>query len=258
MNYIEYMKDFSENRVAWKDKVVAWIRGWFEKNGPDCNVVIGISGGKDSTVAAALCVEALGKDRVKGLLMPDGVQADIQDSYNVVKHLDIDWYEVNIHNAAKAIMTPVFTNLDHITRQANLNLPPRVRMVYLYAFSQSLNGRVCCTCNASEDYIGWSTRWGDDCGDFAPLRNFTSEEVIELGRAMNLPEEMLIKPPADGLTDTTDEDNFGFTYAQLNEYIMTDDLEDKDIVQKIMEMHERNEFKMHMPAAFERPEDLSE
>lgn len=250
MNYDDYMKKFRENRVKNKDKTVSWIQRWFNKNGPECNAIIGISGGKDSTVAASLCVEALGKERVRGILMPDCKQKDIQDSYNVCKHLDIEWFEANIHEAVSAVSSLVLSNLNIESQQTVLNIPPRIRMTVLYAFSQSLNGRVVNTCNMSEDYIGWSTRWGDDVGDFAPLRNFTSEEVIEIGFAMNLPHELLLKPPADGLTDKTDEDNFGFTYRDLNTYIRTHKLEDEEIRKKIDEMHDRNAFKLRMPATF--------
>ena len=228
------------NAEEQKEKVMQWIRDWFASNGPGCNAIIGISGGKDSTVAAALCVEALGKERVIGVLMPDGEQPDIADSHNVVDHLDIPWYTVNIHGAVEEILLNIAIP---VTNQTKINIPPRIRMTMLYAIAQSCNGRVANTCNLSEDYIGYSTKYGDNAGDFAPLKSFTSEEVIEIGRTMNLPSHLLTKAPSDGLCGKTDEDNLGFTYAVLNRYIRTGEIDDLQIKEKIDRLHKTNEFK---------------
>lgn len=231
------------NAVQVKNDCVAWIQDWFEHNGPDCNAVIGISGGKDSSIVAALCVEALGKDRVIGVLMPQGVQSDIQASYNLVKHLEIRYMEINISESVQAVLKGV---RNHVitSSQTRINLPPRIRMATLYAVSQSVNGRVANTCNLSEDYIGYSTRWGDSVGDFAPLASLTSDEVIAIGEVCNLPDELTHKIPADGLCGKTDEDNFGFTYAVLNKYIKTGICEDEEVKAKIDAMHEKNLFKL--------------
>jgi len=231
------------NAVQVKNDCVAWIRDWFEYNGPDCNAVIGISGGKDSSIVAALCVEALGKDRVTGVLMPQGVQSDIKASYDLVKHLEIKYMEINISESVQAVLKGV---RNHVitSSQTRINLPPRIRMATLYAVSQSVNGRVANTCNWSEDYIGYSTRWGDSVGDFAPLANLTSDEVIAIGEVCNLPDELTHKTPADGLCGKTDEDNFGFTYEVLNKYIRTGVCEDEEVKAKIDQMHEKNLFKL--------------
>ena len=251
------------NAKEQKDKVVQWIRDWFDKNGKGCNAVIGISGGKDSTVAAGLCVEALGNNKVYGVMMPQGRQHDINDSIEVCNYLKIPNLTINIGDATQLILGLVdreltggtklvhedgSTSTDHeaygaISVQAATNAPPRVRMTVLYAVAQSLNGRVTNTCNLSEDYVGYSTKYGDAAGDFAPLKSFTSEEVIEIGRELGLPEHLLIKPPADGLCGKTDEDNLGFTYAVLNKYIRTGKINDEETKIKIDRKHETNLFK---------------
>lgn len=236
-----------------KDQIVEWIRDWFEHNGSGCNAVIGISGGKDSSIVAGLCVEALGNDRVIGVLMPQGVQSDIQASYDLVKHLGIKKIEINIGEAVQDVLKGVRQFLI-TSNQTRINLPPRIRMATLYAVSQSVNGRVANTCNLSEDYIGYSTRWGDSVGDFAPLANLTSDEVIAIGEVCNLPYELTHKIPSDGLCGKTDEDNFGFSYAALNKYIRTGICEDEEVKAKIDSMHKKNLFKlMPMPTFHYNP-----
>ena len=241
------------NAEKVKKELVEWIRDWFEHNGPGCNAVIGISGGKDSSVVAALCVEALGRDRVIGVLMPQGVQSDIQASYDLVNHLGIRYMEINISEAVQAVLKRV-RNYTITSSQTRINLPPRIRMATLYAVSQSENGRVANTCNLSEDYIGYSTRWGDSVGDFAPLAHITSDEAIAIGDVCGLPYELTHKTPSDGLCGKTDEDNFGFTYEVLNKYIRTGICEDEIVKAKIDSMHKKNLFKlMPMPTFHYNP-----
>lgn len=237
------MDNFDAIKV--KNDCVEWIRDWFKYNGKGCNAVIGISGGKDSTVVAALCVEALGKNRVIGVLMPQNNQSDINDSYAVVKHLGIEHKVINIGPTVDMMLLQLamFGEME-ISEQTKINLPPRIRMATLYAVSQSINGRVANTCNLSEDYIGYSTRWGDSVGDFAPLANLTSDEVIAIGDVCDLPYELTHKTPSDGLCGKTDEDNFGFTYAVLNKYIRTGICEDEEVKAKIDAMHTKNLFKL--------------
>ena len=229
---------------------VEWIRDFFEKNGKDCNAVIGISGGKDSSVAAALCVEALGKDRVIGVLMPSGDQFDIKFSYDLVNHLGIKHYVVNIGETVRALKAAVPFEL---SVQAVTNLPPRIRMSTLYAVSQSNNGRVVNTCNLSEDWVGYSTRYGDAAGDFSPMSNLTVAEVKQIGRILGLPSQLVDKVPIDGLCGKTDEDNLGFTYAVLDEYIRTGHIDDPETKARIDSMHERNKFKLELMPSF-KPE----
>jgi NAD+ synthase len=176
------------------EKLIQWIRNWFEVNGKGCNAVIGISGGKDSTIVAALCVEALGKDRVIGVLMPNGVQKDISDSLEVCNYLGIRKYVVNINQAVEALKTSMGIDL---SPQSETNLPPRIRMTTLYAISQSNNGRVANTCNLSENYVGYETKFGDGAGDFSPLGNLTVKEVLEIGDYLGLPNHLVHKVPMD-------------------------------------------------------------
>ena len=232
-----------------KNDCVAWIREFFQNNGPDCNAVIGISGGKDSSVAAALCVEALGKDRVIGVLMPQGVQADIDAAYKLVEHLGIRHYEINIKAAVEGVLNAMPQDLP-LTEQTKINISPRVRMTTLYAVSQSCNGRVVNTCNLSEDWVGYSTRYGDAAGDFSPLCMLTVTEVKELGHLLGLPEELVEKTPIDGLCGKTDEENLGFTYAVLDRYIRTGEIDDPAIKEIIDRRHKANLFKLQLMPKF--------
>ena len=234
------MKEF--NAVEVKDRIVEWIREFFEQNGPDSNAVVGISGGKDSSIVAALCVEALGKDRVFGVLMPCGEQADIDMARLLVNHLGIRNTEVNVKDAVEGVLNNIKDV--EISTQTRTNLPPRIRMATLYAVSQSMNGRVANTCNLSEDWVGYSTRYGDAAGDFAPLGKLTVQEVKAIGAYLGLPHNLVEKVPSDGLTDRTDEDNLGFTYAALDKYIRTGVCEDETVKAKIDRLHVMNEFKL--------------
>ena len=236
--------------MAMKARCVRWIREFFEQNGPGCNAVIGISGGKDSSVAAALCVEAMGKDRVIGVLMPQGEQPDIDMARLLVKHLGIRHYEVNIQAAYDAVINQLPKALE-LTAQSRQNLPPRLRMSTLYAVSQSCNGRVCNTCNLSEDWVGYSTRYGDAAGDFSPMSQLTVTEVKQIGHALGLPAELVEKVPIDGLCGKTDEDNLGFTYAELDVYIRTGQIRDPDKKARIDAMHQKNLFKLQLMPVFQ-------
>jgi NAD+ synthase len=243
-----------------KDDLVQWIRDWFDENGPDCNAVIGISGGKDSTVVAALCVEALGADRVIGVLLPNKVQHDIDVSQKVVKYLGIRNLKLDIWTAGSDILDRIIQSAYNnrkdfpefsISNQTRVNLPPRIRMTTLYAIAQSVNGRVSNNCNLSEDYVGYSTRWGDGVGDFAPLANLTVTEVKAVGYELGLPEEFIEKIPSDGLCGKTDEDNLGFSYDTLDCYIRTGFCDDREAKERIDYLHNKNIFKMQPIPTFE-------
>jgi NAD+ synthase len=235
------------NAEKVKNDCVAWIRKFFEENGPGCNAVLGISGGKDSSVAAALCVEALGKDRVIGVLMPNGDQFDIDMSYLLCNHLGIKYYVVNIKDAVQGLTNAIPMEL---TAQSRTNLPPRIRMATVYAISQCCNGRVVNTCNLSEDWVGYSTRYGDAAGDFSPMSNLTVQEVKEIGRVLGLPDVLVDKVPIDGLCGKTDEDNLGFTYAELDRYIRTGEIEDQAKKERIDRLHRMNLFKLQLMPSF--------
>ncbi len=239
------------NALTEKNNCIQWIRNFFAENGKDCKAVIGISGGVDSSVVAALCVEALGKDRVFGVLMPNGEQSDIEDARKLVSHIDIENVTINIHSAVKSIKHNVkFALNDNWSRQSSINLPPRIRMATLYAVSQTVNGRVANTCNLSEDWIGYSTRYGDSVGDFSPISCFTKTEVKEIGRILGLPDDLVNKVPTDGLCGKTDEENFGFSYEVLDKYISTGQIDDMEIKAKIDAMHEKNLFKLQLMPSY--------
>lgn len=232
-----------------KNEIVEWIRNWFEQNGKDCMSVVGISGGKDSSVVAALCVEALGKDRVIGVLMPQGEQSDIEYSKMLVDFLDITRITCNIEGAVNEVLES-FEGVVSPTPQTTTNLPARIRMATLYAISQSVNGRVANTCNLSENWVGYCSKFGDAAGDFSPLENLTVTEVKAIGRELGLPSELVDKTPTDGLCGKTDEDNLGFTYAELDAYIRDGIEPSEEVKAKIDSMHEKNLFKLQPMPSF--------
>ena len=244
------MKEYTFDAAHAAESCIEWIREFFEENGRGCNAVLGVSGGKDSTIVAALLVRALGKDRVIGVLMPDGEQKDISDAYAVCKMLGIRHYVVNIKSATEGITREIEKSFP-LSEQSRVNLPPRVRMSTLYAVSQSHNGRVANTCNLSEDWVGYSTRYGDSVGDFAPTSCFTVEEIKLIAAYLGIPERFYNKTPADGLCGKTDEDNLGFTYRMLDDYIRRGIEPEPRIKAHIDELHRKNLFKLSYMPVFE-------
>lgn len=234
-----------------KDEIILWIQDFFDNNGPTCNAVVGISGGLDSSVVATLCCQALGKERVIGVLMPRGEQRDICFADILCDFLNIKRYELNINEAVNAIEMQM--SFAHIKKsdQTLINLPARIRMSTLYAVSQSVNGRVANTSNLSESYVGYDTRWGDSVGDFSPLAFLTKTEIRLIGKELGLPDILVDKTPTDGLCGKTDEDRFGFTYEVLDKYIRTGKIEDLKIKSKIDTMFEKNKFKLAQIPKFE-------
>jgi len=281
-----------------KRRCVDWIKKTFDEIGPDCKAVVGISGGKDSTITAALCVEALGKERVVGVLMPCIDEDDLReklparalslfgsssnytikpdskaellamkklnaavsaqvDGYKVCEFLGIQCYCININHIVNAITRPFnYAEMKlKLSDQALINILPRVRMTVLYAVSQSINGRVANTSNLSEIFLGYSTRWGDSTGDFAPLANLTVTEVKAIGHELEyelgLPSYLIEKTPDDGLVGKSDEDNFGFTYKELDDFIRTGK-HDTDAAGILMiERHRKNLFKSKPIVSFD-------
>ncbi|MGC2872340.1 NAD(+) synthase [Ihubacter sp. rT4E-8] len=244
------MYEFNAKEV--KNQIIEWIRNFFEENGRDCKAIVAISGGKDSSVVAALCVEALGKERVFGVLLPCGEQADIDASKLLVSHLDIEHCIINIKDSFDGMMHGVTAQMPvEISKQTKVNLPARLRMAATYAVAQSMNGRVANTCNLSEDWVGYATRYGDGAGDFSPLSKLTVQEVKAIGRELGLPEKLVEKTPIDGLSGLTDEENLGFTYAALDQYIRTGVCEDKEIREKIDLKRKQNKFKLELMPSFQ-------
>lgn len=229
-----------ETRVNY---IIESIRNWFNINGRGCKAVIGMSGGKDSTIVAALCAKAIGRENVIGVSMPDENQ-DSKLAKEICRFLGIDFIEVPIWP-----MVACFYNVAK-SDQAKMNVPPRIRMTVLYAIAQTHNGRVMNTCNLSEDWIGYSTRWGDSVGDLMVLSNYTATEVKQIGHTLRLPEDWVEKIPDDGLPGSQpDEVKFGFTYNVLDRYIRTNECEDVFIRKKIDDRHRKNLFKLKLPEA---------
>ena len=237
------------------EKVIEWIKQYFEDNGKDCNAIIGISGGCDSSVTAALLVKALGKDRVIGVLMPNGNQYDIDCSYQLVKFLDIKHYVININKPYLELTNEIDTKLKIDSKSYDIyrtNTPSRLRMVTLYGISGLFNGRVANTCNLSEDYVGYSTKFGDSAGDFSPISNFTKTEVRELGEELGLPKNLIYKVPEDGMSFKSDEEKLGFTYEVLDKYIRTGEIDDLKIKEKIDKMHLANLHKIQLMPCYKK------
>lgn len=236
-----------------------WIHTYMAAAGETTKVVIGLSGGKDSSVTAALCVAALGCERVIGVLMPNGVQKDIEDAKQIARHLGIRTVTVNIAEAVNGLLHAVATAegcdvlSNGISDDSKINLPARIRMATLYAVAQSLPGgaRVVNTCNASEDYVGYSTKYGDAAGDFSPLQQLLVHEVRQLGEVLGVPHDLVYKCPSDGLSGLSDEDKLGFTYAELDHYILTGECESTATKERIDRLHRMNLHKLQLMPAYE-------
>lgn len=246
------MSEYKFNAKKTTEELVNYIKGWFEVNGKECNAVVGISGGKDSSVVAALLVKALGRDRVVGVMMPDGIQLDIDDSRALINYLGIRSETMNIGEATRSILREVMCTKYALSEQTKVNMPARMRVVALYAVSQSCNGRVIGTANLSESYIGWNTRWDlSNCNDLNPIAGLTVTEVKAVGRKLGLPDRFIEKVPSDGLCGSTDEEKLGFKYFVLDNYIRTGICEDVEAKQKIDERHKRNLFKLSFANVFD-------
>ena len=243
------MNSFDAEKV--KDELVLWIKDLFNTQFKNKNCCVALSGGKDSSILAALSVEALGKDRVKAIMLPQYEQSDIDYSILCANHLGIEYKIINIGITVDSIIEEMERNGVVVTEQAKINVPARIRMAELYFYAQCNNGIPSCNCNLSENWVGYATYGGDGFGSFAPLFNLTSSEVKEIGKILGLPDKLIYKVPSDGLCDKTDEDNLGFTYDVLDRYIRTGKIEDVDIKNKIDYMHNKNLFKLQLMPSFQ-------
>jgi len=228
-----------------KDALVRWIRDYFCENGNGCPAVIGISGGKDSSIVAALCVAALGADRVLGVMLPCGQQSDIDVSRALCAALGIEHVEINIAETVQSIMDGIAQAGIEVNDVAAINVPARMRLAAVYAVCNAVGGRVACTGNLSEDYVGYATKFGiGSSGDFSPLSELTVTEVKAVGRALGLAPKFVDKVPADGLCGKTDEDSLGFTYDALDRYIREGICPDPAVKEKIDRRHQANRHKL--------------
>ena len=228
-----------------KNQIVEWIAEYFRDNAsPKTKAVIGISGGKDSSVVAALCVEALGKDRVLGVLMPQGEQYDIDVAYELCKTLSIRYVKINIRDPVQALYDGIGETGLALNSVATSNTPARIRMAALYAVSGIVDGRVSNNSNLSEDWVGYATKFGDAAGDFSPLSDLTVTEVKAVGRELGLAPMFIDKTPIDGLCGKTDEENLGFTYSVLDRYIREGVCEDIKVKEQIDRLHIKNLHKV--------------
>lgn len=237
-----------------KENVINWIKKYFENNGKGCKAIVGISGGTDSSVVATLCKEALGKENVIGILMPKGKQHDIDIARKLVEHIGIKYYEINIEKPVDMLAELIGGKLEVNPDDYDVyktNTPSRIRMATLYGISAILGGRVANTCNLSEDYVGYSTKFGDAAGDFSPISAFTKTEVRKLGKELGLPNLFIEKIPEDGMSGKSDEEKLGFTYEMLDKYIRTGEIEDIIIKEKIDKLNKINLHKILPMASYE-------
>ena len=249
------MGDFDFKVINVEEEIqhmVDEIKKYFVKNGnANTKAVIGISGGKDSTIAAALLVRALGKDRVVGVMMPNRTQEDIQDAIDVCDILDIQRYTINIADAYAGLEAAfIYDAKLKMNDQIKTNTPARLRMTALYMVAAAVGGRVINTGNKSELYIGYTTKYGDLAGDFAIFKDYCVREILEIGDNLDeLPAHLVHKAPGDGMSGKTDEDNTGISYDVLDAYLLDDAIPEYDVLRKIEERYERNIHKrdIHIP-----------
>lgn len=233
------------------EQIIEWIRDYFKNNAsPETKAIIGISGGKDSSVVAALCKEALGKERVLGVLMPQGAQPDIDISYALCKALEIPYLEINVQDSVQPLYDEIAKTGLELNNIATFNTPARIRMTTLYAVSGIVNGRVANTSNLSEDWVGYATKFGDSAGDFSPLSHLTVTEVKAIGRELGLASEFIDKTPIDGLCGKSDEENLGFSYEVLDQYIREQICGEPSVKEKIDKLHNANLHKLNPMPTF--------
>lgn len=241
------MYKFDAKKV--KNELVQWLRDYYNNDGNPLNAVVGCSGGKDSSVVLAALVEAIGAERVYAILMPNGIQADIDDSYKICDFLGLKPYSVNIDDGYDGILNAVSDEFNS-TRQAEINLAPVLRMATLKFISQCVNGRFTCNANLSERYLGWFTISGDDQGNIMPLANLTVTEVIAIGKELGLPDWVINKTPSDGLCGSSDEQKMQISYSKLDKYIREGVIDDVEMQSRIEGRHCANLFKLEPIPAF--------
>lgn len=244
----EQKKRFNMEKI--KQNIVNFIKNYVETSGAN-GVILGMSGGKDSFIAAALCKEALGKDKVFGLIMPNGLMTDLSVAKEECEYLEINHKVFDIHNLYEEVETGSKNILETqtLTSLSTINLAPRLRMTMLYTVGGTLGYLVVGTSNLSETMIGYTTKWGDNVGDFCPLAGLTKTEVCALGDHMGLPAKFVFKKPDDGLSGKTDEEKIGFSYDELDDFIRNGNKGPN--FDKIIHMHKVSAHKRNLPTKCE-------
>lgn len=252
------MAEYRFDAEAIRDTLVEKIRAFAQAAG--CRrVVLGISGGKDSSVAAALCARALGAENVYGVMLPDGEQTDIADSRRVCESLGIHRRTVNIgamHRALHAAIDASALNVGafglEYHRESDINVGPRLRMTTLRYIAQALGAFLCGTGNLSEATVGYCTKDGDTSCDFNPLGRLTSLEVVAVGLTMDeLPRALVEKTPTDGLSGKSDEERLGVTYRQIHDFIRLGTSGDADVDAVIAQKEQANAHKRRLPTVLD-------
>jgi NAD+ synthase len=232
-----------------KDSIVRQLKDFLGEK----TAVVGISGGIDSAVVAALCVESVGQKRVKCMSLPYGISSNknIEDIACLMS-IGAGYIYHDIKPAVDCICPKL---QDKIVRG---NVMARIRMVCLYMLSNSCNGLVIGTTNRSEAEIGYFTKYGDGAVDVEPIASLWKHEVYEMGKLLNIPESIITKAPSANLWEgQTDEGEFGFTYDDIEKYFhaLEHGTDPKLFVEpqaadKIAAMIKCNEHKKHVPPAF--------
>jgi len=243
--------------VKCKEELIQWIKDYFAINGPKSKAIIGLSGGIDSSLTLALCVEALGADRVVGVLLPNGQQEDIDYSIELVDLFKIKYHTINIELAMNAIYSTLGIYGLELNEMVTINTPARMRMLMLYNISAIEGGRVSCNCNFDEDFVGYSTKFGDDAGDFALLKNLLKSELKEVAKLTILPQRYIDKTPIDGLCGQSDEERMGVTYDEIEEYIKNVIVTDVIHENQIKKLHEYGLHKVNPIPYYKYYEDRS-
>ena len=236
---------------AFVEQVVKWLREKVEESGAK-GLVSGLSGGIDSACVAVLSHKAFEQNHLALFLDCESSERDREDAKKVARKFDLKLEEVNL--------TPVYKKLLEIlpkgTPLAKANLKPRLRMITLYYFANSLNYLVVGTGNKSELKVGYFTKYGDGGVDLLPLGDLYKSQVRELAYYLGIPEEVIKKPPSAGLwAGQTDEEEMGISYEELDEILASLDkgvIEglDSEKVKKVRSMMEASQHKLELPPIF--------
>ena len=222
--------------------IIKWIKEYVQET-KSKGVVVGNSGGKDSATVIALCVKALGKENVLAVEMPCySTQEELEDGLLIARTYDVKNVVIDIKNMYENLKETIENSGIRLNNDSKANTKPRLRMTTLYAIAQTYNYLVVGTGNLCEKFVGYTTKWGDNASDFNPIANFTVEEVLEIGKALGVPEKILNKAPNDGLGGGTDEEKLGVSYKEITEYIKTGTT-NEEAIKKIEELHEKTNHK---------------